>query len=103
MELKYSIDDYKCYYNNHKQDLKSEQVLASIEAIFRSIINNQQFAAPCYILNICTFGFKGDSIIEAATSGYKSGSLYVNTSMKIHTSTSTQVKISKNQALKKQK
>ena len=83
--------------------MKSEQVLTSIEEIFRSINNNLQFDAHCYFINVCTFGFKGDSIVEAANSSYKSGSLSVNTSMKIHTSTSTQVNISKNQALKKRK
>jgi len=102
-ELQYSINDYKHYYNNHKKQLKSEQVLKSIEDIFHSINNNVQFFAHCYFLNVCTFNFKGDSIVEAANSGFKSGSLSVNTSMKIHTSTSTQVKIGKNQSLKKHK
>ena len=86
-----------------KSDLKSEQVLTSIEEILCSNNNNQQFVVHCYFLNVCTFGFKGDSIVEDTNSGYKSGSLSVNTSMKVHTSTSTQVKISENQAVKKQK
>ena len=102
-ELKYSINDYQCYYNSHKKQLKSEQVLTSIEKNFQSIYNNLQFVAHCYFINVCTFDFKGDSIVEAANSGFKCGSLSVNTSMKIHTSTSTQVKISKNQSLKKNK
>ena len=39
-ELKYSINDYKCYYNANKKQLKSEQVLTSIENFFHSICNN---------------------------------------------------------------
>ena len=100
-ELKYSINDYQCYYNDHKKQLKSEQVLTSIEEIFHSINNNVQFVAHCYFINVCTFDFKGDSIVEAANSGFKSGSLSINTSMKIHTS--IQVKIGKDQSLKKPK
>ena len=98
-ELKYSINDYKCYYNAHKKQLKSEQVLISIEKKNYFIYNNLQFVAHCHFINVCTFDFKGDSIVEAANSGFKCGSLSVNTSMKIHTSTSTQVKISKNESL----
>jgi len=52
---------------------------------------------------VCTFDFKGDSIVESANSGLKGGSLSVSKSMKIHTSAGTQLKIGENQTLKKHK
>ena len=52
-------------------------------------------------MRISTFGFLGDSIVEAANSGIKSGSVRVATNMKINLSGSTQIKISKNQTHEK--
>ena len=54
-------------------------------------------------MRISTFGFLGDSIVEAANSGIKSGSVRVGTNMKINLSGSTQIKISENQSFKKNK
>ena len=50
---------------------------------------------------MCTFDFKGDSIVESANSGLKTGSLSVSTSMKINTSAGMQLKIGENQTMKK--
>ena len=52
---------------------------------------------------MCTFDYKGDSIVEADNSGLKIGSLSVSTSMKMHTSSGTQLKIGENQTMKKHK
>ena len=62
-----------------------------------------KFVAHCYFKDVCTFDFKGDSIVESANSGLKGGSLSVSTSMKIHTSAGTQLKIGENQTIKKLK
>ena len=48
-------------------------------------------------MNVRIFGFLGDSIIEAASSGMKDGSIRVATNMNINLSGSTQIKISENQ------
>ena len=71
--------------------------------VFSAIQKNFRFVAHCYFKDVCTFDLKGDSIVEAANSGLKGGSLSVSTSMKIHTSAGTQLKIGENQTMKKHK
>ena len=75
----------------------------SIEQVVLSIQNNLQFVAHCYFKDVCTFDFLGDSIVESANSGLKSGSLSVSTAMTINTSAGTQLKIGENQTMKKHK
>ena len=74
-----------------------------IEVVFSAIQNNVQYVAYCYFKDVCTFDFKGDSIVGAANSGLKTGSLSVFTSMKIHTSAGRQLKIGENQTMTKHK
>ena len=52
---------------------------------------------------MCQFDFKGNSIVEAANSGLKTGSLSVSTSLKIYTLTGIQIKIGEKQSMKKHK
>ena len=102
-ELNVAVNHYQKYYRSIKDDLQSEPACKSIENFFSSIQINFRFVAHCYFKDVCTFDFKGDSIVEAANSGLKGGSLSVSTSMKIHTSGGTQLKIGENQTLKKHK
>ena len=102
-EIKLALKNYNQYYQKTKSDLKSDPACESIEKVFLRIENNLQYVAHSVFKNVCTLGFKGDSIVEASNSGYKTGSLAVSTSMKIHTSSSTQLKISENQNMKKYK
>ena len=46
---------------------------------------------------MCTFDVEGGSIVKAANSGLKTDSLSVSTSIRIHTSAGTQLKIGENQ------
>jgi len=102
-EIKLALKNYNQYYQKTKSDLKSDPACESIEKVFLRIENNLQYVAHSVFKNVCTLGFKGDSIVEASNSGYKTGSLAVSSSMKIHTSSSTQLKISENQNMKKHK
>ena len=52
-------------------------------------------------MSVSTFGLLGDSIVEAANSGIKYGSVIVATNMSINLSGSTQIQISENQTHKK--
>ena len=52
-------------------------------------------------LNVTSFDFLGDSIVEAVNSGMKHGDQQVNTNMTINTSASTQIDIVQNQMKKK--
>ena len=97
------MKNYNQYYQTIKHDLKSEHVCDSIEKVFLRIHNNLEYVAHCHFKSVGTLGFKGDSIVEASNSSYKHGGLAVSTSMKIHTSSSVQVKISENQNMKKHK
>ena len=81
--------------------MKSDNVIEAINKIIMSVRNELKYVAHYNFMRISTFGFLGDSIVEAANSGIKSGSLKVATNMKINTSGSTQIKISENQTHKK--
>ena len=48
---------------------------------------------------MCTFDVEGGSIMKAANSGLKTDSLSVSTSIRIHTSAGTQLKIEENQTI----
>ena len=89
------------YYNKIKCSLKSDYVTEVIENIVISVKNKLQYVAHYNFMSISTFGFLGDSIIEAVNNGIKSGSVRVATNMNINLSGSTQIKISENQTHKK--
>ena len=103
VELNIAVKHYHKYCHAVKDELKSEPACQSIEIVFLAIQNNFKFVTYCYFKDVCTFDFKGDSIVESANSGLKGGSLSVSTSMKIHTSAGTQLKIGENQTMKKHK
>ena len=95
------MNHFKAYYNKTKKSLKSDNVIEAIDKIVMSVRNQLKYVAHYNFMRISTFGFLGDSIVEAANSGIKSGSIKVATNMKINTSGSTQIKISENQTHKK--
>ena len=88
-----------------KKDLKSEPACESIEVVFSAIQNIFQYVAHCYFKDVCVciFDFKGDSIVEVANSGLKTGSLSVSTSTKIYASAGTQLKFGESQVMEKHK
>ena len=102
-ELTLVVNNYNKYYQTIKSELNSDHVCESIEEVFLRIYTNLEYVAHCHFKTVGTLGFKGDSIVEASNSGYKHGSLAVSTSMKIHTSSSVQLKIGEHQNLKKHK
>ena len=95
------MNHFHTYFKSIKTSLKSENVIEAIEKIVISVSNKLEYIAHYNFMRISTFGFLGDSIVEAANSGIKSGSVRVATSMKINLSGSTQIKISENQTHKK--
>ena len=102
-EMKLTIKHFKRYYAKVKSQLKSEYVQQEVEAIALSIETNLSFICNCYFKDVTTFGFLGDSIVEAANSGLKSGGVNVSTNMTINNSGSAQLKITENQAQRKNK
>ena len=100
-EMTCSMNHFHTYYNKIKSSLKSEYVTQAIEKIVISVQNKLQYVAHYNFMRVSTFGFLGDSIVEAASSGMKSGSVRVATNMNIYLSGSTQIKISENQTNKK--
>ena len=102
-ELDVAFKHYHKYYHGVKKELNSMPACESIEKVVLSIQNNLQFVAHCYFIDVCTFDFLGDSIVESANSGLKGGSLSVSTAMTINTSAGTQLKIGENQIMKKHK
>ena len=95
------MNHFHTYFKSIKTSLKSENVIEAIEKIVISVSNKLEYIAHYNFMRISTFGFLGDSIVEAANSGIKSGSVRVATNMKINLSGSTQIKISENQTHKK--
>ena len=81
--------------------MKSDNVIEVIDKIVISVTNKLEYVAHYNFMRISTFRFLNDSIVEAANSGIKPGSVRVATNMKINLSGSTQIKISENQTHKK--
>ena len=104
-EMTKTIDDYKAYYYSIKSSLKSETLCESIESIDTAMINSLQYIAHYHFIDVTTFEFLGDSIVEGANSSVKNAKLpiHVNTNMTINTSASTQLKISSNQNNKRKR
>ena len=90
-ELNASIKHYQAYYEMIKDDLKSEPACKSIESIDLAIRNNIQYISNYHFKSVATFGFLGDSIVEAVNSSIKNPKsyLHVSTNMKINKSAST--------------
>ena len=97
LTLKY----FKRYYNGVKSQLKSEYVQKDIEHIEISIETNLKYISHCYFIDVTTFGFLGDSIVEAVNSVIKTGDIKVASNMTIDISGGTQLKINGNQTHKK--
>ena len=76
--------------------MKSDNVIEVIDKIVIPVTNKLEYVAHYNFMRISTFGFLGDSIVEAADSGMKSGSVRVATNVKVNLSGSTQIKISEN-------
>ena len=91
------------YYNKVKCSLKNDYVTEAIENIVLSLENKLEYVAHYKFMSVSTFRFLGDSIVEAANSRMKCGSVSVGTNMTINMSESTQIKISENQSQKKNK
>ena len=102
-EMTCCMNHFNIYYKKIQPSLKSDNVIEEIDKIVTSVSNKLKWVAHYNFMRISTFGFLGDSIVEAANSGIKSGSVRVGTNMKINLSGSTQIKISENQSFKKNK
>ena len=96
-----SFNNMDTYYKKIKSSLKSDYVNESIEKVVTSVKNKLQFVAHYNFMSVSTFGFLGDSIVEACNSSMKTGSVRVATNMTINMSGSTQIKINENQTQKK--
>ena len=101
--MKMCLRHYQQYYNSVKEDLKSDHVYKHIEEVAMSIESNMGYLYHYKFIDVTTFYFFGDSIIEASNSGLKRGDVTVSTNMNIDTSALTQVQIGKTQARKKHK
>ena len=57
--------------SNSSKILRSKVVYDNISTILESIENNLQYLCHAYFINLTTFDFLGDSIVEAANNGIK--------------------------------
>ena len=96
-EMNYSFNNFDKYYRRIKSSLKSDYVNEAIEKIVIALENKLQFVAHYNFMSVSTFGFLGDSIVEACNSAMKTGSVKVATNMTINLSGTTQIKITENQ------
>ena len=78
-------------------DLKSDYKCEAIEKLARSIESKIWYLCDFYFINVTTFDFLGDIIVEAANYGLKRGVVTVSTNMNIDTQALNQIQISKTQ------
>ena len=81
-----SLNHFHAYYKKVKCSLKSDYVTEAIENIVISIKSKLEYVTHYKFMSVSTFGFLGDSIVEAANSGMKCGSVRFSTSMNINMS-----------------
>ena len=68
-----------------------------------SIENSMKYFCRYHFIDVTSFGFIGDSIVEGSNCGLKRGDIAISTNMNIDISGMNQVQISKTQARKKHK
>ena len=100
-EMKMCIHHHQRYYNSVNEELKSDHTCKSIGEVAMSIESNMEYLWHYKFIDVTTFDFVGDSIIEVSNSGLKRGDVNnVSTNMNIDISTFTQLQIGKKQARK---
>ena len=67
------LQHYQRYYNSVKEDLKSDHACEAIEKVARSIESNMDYLCHYEFIDVTTFDFIGDSIIEAVNCELKKG------------------------------
>ena len=67
------LHNYQSYYNNVKKDLKSDSACEIIEEVARSIEINMKYLCNYHFIDVTTFDFLGDSIVEAANCRLEKG------------------------------
>ena len=92
---------YQSYYNSVKGDLKSDHACLAIDEVARSIETNMKYVYHYHFIDVTTFDFLGNSIVEVANCGLKRGDVAASTHMNIDTSSLTQIQISKHIGSKK--
>ena len=85
-EMMSSLNHFNTYYKKVKCSFKSGYVTEVIEKIVISVNNKLEYVAHYKFMSVSTFGFLGDSIVEAANSRMKCGSVRVATNMNINMS-----------------
>ena len=91
-----TLKHFKRYYNSVKSKLKSECVQKEIEHIEISIETNLKYISHYYFIDVTTFVFLGDSIVETANSGIKTVDTKVASNMTINIFGGTQLKMNEN-------
>ena len=66
-----TLNHFKIYYNSVKSILKSEYIQTEVEYIELSIEKKLKYIFLYYFIDVATFGFLGDNIVEAANSPIK--------------------------------
>ena len=69
------MHQFNTYYKKIQPSLKSGNVIEAIDKIVMSVTNKLEYVAYYNFMRISTFGFLGDSIVEAANSGINRGQL----------------------------
>ena len=74
-----------------KEELKSDHACTIIEEVALSIESYMKYLCHYEFIDVTTFDFVGDSIIEAANCGLKRSDKKLSTNMNIDTSALTQI------------
>ena len=96
-EMISNLNHFHIYYKKVKSLMRSDYIADAIEKIVISVKNKSEYVARYKFMSVSTFGFLGDSIIEASNSGMKWGSIRVYINITINMFGSTQIKNSRNQ------
>ena len=95
-EMYLTLKNFKRYYDSMKSQSNSEYIQKEIEYIAMSVETNLKYISNCYFIDVTTFVFLGDSIVEPANSGTKTGDIKVASNMTINISSGTQLKTNEN-------
>ena len=82
---------YHIYYNIVKKNLKSNHACNIIEKVDISIEKHMEYLCYYHFIDVTTFNFLGDSIVEGANCGLEGGDVSVSKNMNIHTSSMAQM------------
>ena len=87
--MKMRLHYHQSYYKSVREDLKSDYTCNIVEEVARSIEINMKYLCHYHFIDVATFDFVGDTVVEVANCGLKRSDVTVFTNMNIDTSALT--------------